>query len=209
MDDRRYLKNDALNNYNPNQLPLILFGGATDPLLYHDTIIDIMNFYTESVEPHIDQEIWFHSYTTGVFLEESALKALADNGLKEIIFHLGASGFSDKAYDSIKMARKHIEVVTIETPSWVHHKQKLFDMLPIINDIGVDHLNLTSIDINNNNKNRLSGNVYKVYNMVLDDDGLVYDIMQEVIDKNYKYSVLDLNNFVVMNSQGEARSCTL
>jgi len=74
----------------------------------------------------------------------------------------------------------------------------------------VDHLNLTSIDINNNNKNRIStGSYYKAYNNVLDDDGLVYDIMRTVIDKKYSYSVFDLNNFVVMHSQGEARQTVI
>ena len=53
----------------------------------------------------------------------------------------------------------------------------------------------------------LSFAFFKAYNVVLDDDGLVYDIMNEVVKEGYSYSVLDLNNFVVMHSQGEARYC--
>jgi hypothetical protein len=82
-------------------------------------------------------------------------------------------------------------------------------MLPILEDIKINHLNLPSIDINNNNKDRLEGNAYKAYNLVLDDEGLVYDIMNEVIEKQYSYSVLDLNNFLVMHAKGEARYCSI
>jgi pyruvate formate-lyase activating enzyme-like uncharacterized protein len=209
-DHKEYLKYDALANYDDNNTPLILFGGPTDPLLYPDTIIDIMDFYNEEVLPNIPQDIWFHSYTTALFITEDNIRALVGAGLKELIIHIGASGFSEQAYNNIRMAKKYVDTITIETPSWGKHRENIFNMLPILEDIGIDHLNMTSIDINNNNKHRiLEGSYYKVFNNVLDDDGIVYDIMREVIDKKYSYSVFDLNNFVVMHSQGEARECLI
>lgn len=207
-DHKEYLKHDANINYDNNITPSILFGGPTDPLLYTDTIIDILDFYRTEI--NLDQDIWFHSYTTGLFLTEDKIKALHDSGLSEIIFHLGASNFSEEAYRAIETARLYMNTITVETPAWPAHKNKLYGMLPRLEDLGVDHLNLTSVDINNNNKDRIStGSYYKAYNNVLDDDGLVYDIMRTVIDKKYSYSVFDLNNFVVMHSQGEARQTVI
>lgn len=211
FDDSKkdYLLRNALNTHEGILKPLILFGGPTDPLLYVDMICEIISFYEEKVVPEIGKEIWYHCYTAGMFTSEEDLIKLKSAGVKELLFHLGASDFSEIAYNNMYLAREYIEVITVETPSWLKHKKQLFDMLPILEDIGVDHLNLSSIDVNNNNKDRLEGNVYKAYNVVLDDEGLVYDIMNEVIEKQYSYSVLDLNNFVVMHSQGEAQHCML
>jgi pyruvate formate-lyase activating enzyme-like uncharacterized protein len=213
-DHKNYLISDALLNYNETIQPAVLFGGPTDPLLFSDTIKDIINFYQEEIRPSISQDIWYHSYTTGMFLSEECIKDLASVGLKEIIFHIGASHFSEKAFNSMRISRKYIDTITVETPSWIPHKQQLFDMLPVLQEIGVDHLNLTSIDVNNNNKTRIMNEypntkMYKVHNVVMDDDGLVYDVMKKVIEKGYTYSVFDLNNFVVMHSQGEARQVEL
>jgi hypothetical protein len=206
---KKHLLNDAIATHNDIEKPSILFGGPTDALLYTDMICEIISFYEEKVVPEIGKDIWYHCYTTGMFTSEEELIKLKKAGVKELLFHLGASNFSETAYNNMRLARKYIDVITVETPSWLKHKKQLFNMLPILEDIGVDHLNLATIDINNKNKNRLDGNAYKAYNLVLDDEGLVYDIMNEVIDKQYSYSVLDLNNFIVMHSQGEAKYCSI
>lgn len=204
-----YLLKDALVTHRGVATPSILFGGATDALLYVDMICEIIAFYEEKIVPKIGKDIWYHCYTAGMFTSEEDLIKLKSAGVKELLFHLGASNFSEKAFDTMRLARKYIDVITVETPSWLKHKKQLFDMLPILEDIKINHLNLPSIDINNNNRDRLEGNAYKAYNLVLDDEGLVYDIMNEVIEKQYSYSVLDLNNFLVMHAKGEARYCSI
>ncbi len=204
---KQYLLNEASHSSFNVPHPSILYGGDTDSLIYVDTICEIVKWYQEIVVPIIGKDIWHHCYTTGMFTTEEDLVKLKESGVKELLFHLGASDFSETAYNTMRLARKYIKKITVETPSWINHKEKLFNMLPILEDIGVDHLNLSSIDVNNNNRDRLEGNAYKAYNVVLDDDGLAYDIMNEVVKEGYSYSVLDLNNFVVMHSQGESRYC--
>jgi len=89
----------------------------------------------------------------------------------------------------------------VETPSWPPHKKKLFEMLPRIDDLGVNHLNLAEIEITRYNYNRIAkilpkGEIYQCYEMHLYDGRLAYDIIEEVLRKKYSYSVLDCNCFV-------------
>jgi len=75
-------------------------------------------------------------------------------------------------------------------------------MLPIIEDIGVKHLNICQIEIMSRAQLKkieraLGGiEIYQAFYPVLDDGGLVEDIMREVLEKSYSYSVLDCNGFV-------------
>ena len=206
---KEYLFNEAMVSVYGIEHPSILYGGDTDSLIYVDTICEIVKWYTDKVVPMIGKDIWHHCYTTGMFTTEEDLEKLAEAGVNELHFHLGASDFSETAYNTMRLARIYMESIIVETPSYPKHKDQLFKMLPIIEDIGVDQLNLSAIDIKNANRERLHGDAYKAFNMVLDDGGLVYDIMKEVIEKGYSYSVLDLNNFVVMHSQGEAKEVLL
>lgn len=105
-------------------------------------------------------------------------------------------------YNNLRLVVKHIPVVTVETPSWPPHREKLFEMLPIIQDTGVRHLDICQIEIVN--KAQLSriekalGNIelYQAFYPVMNDGGLVEDIMREVLDRRYTCSVLDCNGFV-------------
>jgi len=126
---------------------------------------------------------------------------LKELGFDEIRFHLGASNFSKLVYNNLKKARHYLKVITVETPAWEPHRNKLFAMLPIIEDIGVKHLNIGEIEVNRYNYKRISkimphGEAYQCYATHLYDNGLVYDIIEEVIRKKYSYSVLDCNCFV-------------
>jgi hypothetical protein len=74
-------------------------------------------------------------------------------------------------------------------------------MLPVINEIGVKHLNLGEIEITKDNVSKISqmlpdAEIYQCYEMHLYDEGLVYDIIEEVLRKGYSYSVIDCNCFV-------------
>ena len=138
-----------------------------------DTICEIVKWYTDEVVPVIGKDIWHHCYTTGMFTTEEDLEKLSEAGVNELHFHLGASDFSETAYDTMRLARIYMESIIVETPSYPKHKDQLFKMLPIIEDVGVDQLNLSAIDIKNVNRKRLHGDAYKAFNMVLDDGGSV------------------------------------
>jgi hypothetical protein len=72
-------------------------------------------------------------------------------------------------------------------------------MLPIIQDAGVKHLDICQIDIASQAQlsrieNALGSiELYQAFYPVMNDGGSVEDIMREVLDRRYAYSVLDCN----------------
>ena len=145
---------------------------------------------------------WAKVYTNGTLLNLDNILKLRDFGFDEVRIHPGATNFSEEVYDNMRLAVKHIPTVTVETPSWPPHREKLFEMLPIIEDIGVKHLDVCQIEIASKGQlgkiEKALGEVelYQAFYPVMDDGGLVEDIMQEVLEKGYSYSVIDCNGFV-------------
>jgi len=176
------------------------FSGGGEPLLYMDVIKGYMKVLRD-IEKQTGHKPWYYLYTNGILANPEVLAQLKELGFDEIRFHLGSSNFSKAVYSNLKKAMRYLKVVTVETPAWEPHRKKLFAMLPIIEDIGVKHLNIGEIEINKYNYKRISkimphAEIYQCYETHLYDGGLVYDIIEEVIRKKYSYSVLDCNCFV-------------
>lgn len=174
--------------------------GKGEPLKYLSVISDYMRFMRK-VEPDMERRPWYFLYTNGLLADVDMILGLKDLGFDEIRYHLGASGFSKIVYNSIELAVKHIKVVTVETPAWPPHRDQLFEMLPIIHDMGVKHLNLGEVQLTQHNYNYINkilpdAEIYQNYEIHLYDGGLVYDIMDEVVTNNYSFSALDCNSLV-------------
>ncbi|NQS88275.1 radical SAM protein [Patescibacteria group bacterium] len=191
------LDNSRLPNYAPTA---ISFSGGGEPLLYLDVISEYMKSFRK-IEKDTKKRPWYYLYTNGVLANSHMLLRLKDLGFDEIRFHLGASNFSKNVYRNLKKAARHFKTVTVETPSWRTHRKKLFEMLPIIEDIGIKHLNLGETEVTKYNYNKIAkifpdGEIYQCHELHLYDGGLAYDIIEEVLKKRYSYSVLDCNCFV-------------
>lgn len=178
------------------------FTGVCEPLLYLPVIKELMRFLRDVVDPFMGTRGWAKIYTNGTLLNLDNVLALKDLGFDEVRIHLGASNFSKEVYDHMRLAVEHIPTITVETPSWPPHREKLFEMLPIIEDIGVKHLDMCQIEITNKKQlekiEKALGDIeiYQAFYPVMDDGGLVEDIMREVLKKGYSYSVIDCNGFV-------------
>ncbi len=196
--DRDVLTNDAsMPDYNPRKMS---FSGGGEPLMYIDNIARYMDLFHE-IHKDLKHKPWYFLYTNGLLATQENLERLNALGFDEIRFHLGATNFSEKVYDNMRKAVKHLNTVSVETPAWPFHREKLFQMLPRIQDIGVKHLDVTEIEVNKHNFKRISealpdGEICQCGELQLYDNGLVYDLMEEVIQKNYTFSVLDCNCFV-------------
>ncbi len=182
-------------------IPSISFtSGGGEPLLFMDIITEYMAAVRE-IAPIVPKKIWCYLYTNGLLAGSDTLKKLREMGLDEMRFHIGASGFSEKVYRNIGLAVKELHTVTVETPAWPPHREQLFEMLPRIQDLGVKHLNIGQIEVTGDNHGRIQqvlpdAEVYQHHNLVLDDGGLVYDLIQEILERDYSFSVLDCNCFV-------------
>jgi hypothetical protein len=178
------------------------FTGVCEPLFYISILEEFMRFFRNEVDPYMGTRGWAKVYTNGTLLNLDNILRLEDAGFDEVRVHLGATNFSDTVYHDLRLVVKHIPTVTVETPSWPPHRERLFEMLPIIQDIGIKHLDICQVEIVS--KAQLSriekalGNVelYQAFYPVMDDGGLVEDIIREVLDRRYTYSVLDCNGFV-------------
>jgi pyruvate formate-lyase activating enzyme-like uncharacterized protein len=178
------------------------FTGVSEPLLYLPVLEEWMKFFRNEIDPFMGTKGWAKVYTNGTLLNQDNILKLKDLGFDEVRIHPGATNFSKEVYDNMRLAVKDIPVVTVETPSWPPHRKKLFEMLPIIEDIGVKHLDICQIEITNKEQlkkiEKALGEIelYQAFYPVMDDGGLVEDIMREVVDKDYSYSVIDCNGFV-------------
>lgn len=142
-------------------------------------------------------------YTNGILCNSENLKKMKDMGIEELRFHLSASNFSKQVYKNMELASNMDFRITVEEPSWQLHREKLFEMLPILDSIGGKHLDLVEVQISYYNKKAIAEcykddkyRAYKDYFYHLYDDGLVYDIMEEVINKKYNFSVMDCSSAV-------------
>jgi uncharacterized protein len=192
-----YKKQALSKDFKPTKMS---FSGGGEPLLYINIIVEYMKVLHD-IERLSGHKPWYYLYTNGILANSRTLAQLRDLGFDEIRFHLGATNFSKAVYDNLKKAVAYLKVVTVETPAWPLHREKLFDMLPKIEDIGVKHLNIGEIEVNEFNYKNISkimphGEIYPCYEMHLYDGGLAYDIMEEVLKKKYSYSVLDCSCFV-------------
>jgi pyruvate formate-lyase activating enzyme-like uncharacterized protein len=179
---------------------VISFTGGGEPLMHLDALRDYMQLY-RGIEPRMKIRPWYYLYTNGVLAGRNMLLRLKEMGFDEIRFHLGASNFAEGVYRNLEEAVSILDTVTIETPAWPPHRDKLFEMLPILDDLGVKHLNLGQVEITESNRERIAevmpdAEVFQCQNIHLDDHGLVYDIMEEVLQKRYRFSVLDCSALV-------------
>jgi len=178
------------------------FTGVCEPLFYISILEELMRFFRNVVDPFMGTKGWAKVYTNGTLLNLDNILRLKDSGFDEVRVHLGATNFSNTVYNNLRLAVKHIPTVTVETPSWPPHRGKLFEMLPIIQNIGVKHLDICQIEIVSKAQlgriEKALGNIelYQAFYPVMDDGGLVEGIMREVLDRGYTYSVLDCNGFV-------------
>ena len=180
--------------------PIVAFTGGGEPLLHSDALIKIMRSLRD-VEQNMKRKPWYYLYTNGLVADENILEKLHEIGLNEIRFHLGASNFSKKAYKNMELASKYIDTIAVETPSWPPHREKLLQMLPILEDLGVKHVNMGEVFITDQNEKAISealpdASVYVNQHLHLYDEGLVYKIMAEVAERGYSYSVLDCSSSV-------------
>ena len=159
---------------------------------------------------NLKEKPWFYLYTNGLAADEGTLLRLRDLGFDELRFHVGATNFAAKVYANMRSAAEHFPAVSVETPSWPPHRTKFFEMLPILDDIGVKHLNLGEIEILPTNIEAISkalpdAEVCRSHEMHLYDGGLVYDIMESVLEHGYSYSVLDCSCFVKSYQRGQGK----
>ena len=102
-----------------------------------------------------------HLYTNGILANEENLKQLGEAGLDELRFNLGASGCADSVIENMRIAKRYIPYVGIETPMTPELYRAFLAKKEKILRTGVDFMNCAELHLNPNNIANYAGeNLY-------------------------------------------------
>lgn len=145
--------------YREEDIPLLLsiYPKPTGvSYVYLEPFMEIEQYYGIIRRFH-EAGVHQHMYTNGTLCTEENLRALAESGLDELRFNLGATACSDKVIDAIALTKRYIPFVGIETPmtpsfyeAFLQKKQQIFDT-------HVDFMNCAELHLNDNNLSNYEG----------------------------------------------------
>lgn len=175
-----------------------------ESLLYIGVIEALQRFYIEDVEPNVSHRRGYSKvYTNGTLLTDRMIDRLARARIDQIRVNPAADGFSDEVYRNIEKAAKVLDAVGIEVAIWPKNRDRLFQMLKIGDEIGVKFFTLCQTKMYDDKtleavrKNDPELDLYITGVgpgvVMIDDRGLVEELMKEIIDKEYSVNALDCN----------------
>lgn len=144
-------------------------------------------------------KIYSHLYTNGMLATEDVLSKLKDLEVTELRFHLSASHFSQRVLDNMVNAIKKGFTVTVEEPALPENQAKLIELLPWFEDIGLNHLDIVECQVTPFNFPYLDKK-YPTHRYYVDhlwqmyDEGMTFDIMEEILKNNYSFSAIECNS---------------
>lgn len=124
--------------------------------VYLEPFMEIEKYYGIIRKFH-NAGIHQHLYTNGLLAKEEQLKALGEAGLDELRFNLGASNCADKVIENIRLAKKYIPHVGIETPMTPEFFNAFFKKKETILGTGLDFINCAELHLNPNNIGNYEG----------------------------------------------------
>ncbi|SHE45849.1 hypothetical protein SAMN05444274_101408 [Mariniphaga anaerophila] len=130
----------------------VSFSGG-EPLLFFNRTLHFLKTVRKMCSPDI--YIWM--YTNGILADENKFRQLADAGLNEIRFDIGATGYS---LNKLQIAKGIIPHITIEIPAVPEEKERLKAMLPEMIDAGVTNLNLHQLRLTKHNAEKMLARNY-------------------------------------------------
>ena len=139
-----------------------------------------------------------HLYTNGLLATETSLRALGEAGLDELRFNLGASGCADKVIENIRIAKKYIPQVGIETPMTPEFRAAFLRKREAILATGLDFINCAELHLNPNNIANYAGeNMYMYrhgYVSPIWSREITLELMKLAMDESWPIAVHDCSN---------------
>ena len=166
--------------------------------VFLEPFMEIEKYYPV-IKKFSDAQVHQHLYTNGTLATEETLQALAEAGLDEIRFNLGASHCADKVIENIGLAKKYIKSVGIETPMTPEFFAVFFKKKQAIFATKFDFINCAELHLNENNINNYQGE-----NMYISRHGYISPIwsreltlkfMKIAAEENWDVAVHDCSNY--------------
>ncbi len=125
----------------------VSFSGG-EPLLVKERVIQ----YLRVIRSYSNPGIYTWMYTNGILATGKIFHELADKGLNEVRFDIGAT---DYELNAIKKAKNIIPNITIEIPAIPEEKERLMKLLPDMVHAGVTNLNLHQLRLTHHNASKM------------------------------------------------------
>ena len=125
----------------------VSFSGG-EPLLFPNRVLA----YLKEIRKNSDPEIYTWMYTNGLAANKTVFRKLADAGLNEVRFDIGACAYS---LDKVWLAKESVPVISIEIPAVPEEKERIKSLLPQMVKAGVKNLNLHQLRLTHYNAPRL------------------------------------------------------
>lgn len=146
--------------------------------------------YLDIVRRKCSPDIYTWCYTNGILADKQKIQRLADAGLDELRFDIGATGFS---LDNVRLAKGIISNITIEIPAVPEDIQRLKALLPEMVEAGVTNLNLHQMRLTKYNAPKLIKRGYTIIPaekpIVLESELGALELLNEVQDKGLNIGV--------------------
>lgn len=141
--------------------------------------------YVRAIKKHFGDAMYVWLYTNGTLADEDLLRQLADAGLDEIRFDIGAT---DYQLDKLRLAAGVIPTLTVEIPAIPEDLPRLKGMLGELRDAGVMHLNLHQMRLTPYNFEHLAQRGYTFLHgekvTVLESELTALEVLQYSLDNN-------------------------
>lgn len=118
--------------------------------VYLEPFMEIEKYYGIIAKFH-SAGIHQHLYTNGLLANAQNLQALGAAGLDELRFNLGASDCSDGVIENMRLAKRCIPQVGIETPMTPDFYEQFLLKKESILGTGIDFINCAELHLNENN----------------------------------------------------------
>ena len=150
-----------------------------EPLLNPNQSLD----YVREIKKQFGSAMHVWLYTNGTLANTELLRQLADAGLDEIRFDIGAT---DYRFDKLRLAAGLIPTVTVEIPAVPEETQRLKSLLGPLKEAGAMHLNLHQLRLTPHNFAHLARRGYTFVHgekvTVLESELAALEILQHSLD---------------------------
>ena len=165
--------------------------------VYLEPFMEIEKYYG-IVRKFREAGVHQHLYTNGLLATEETLRALGEAGLDELRFNLGASNCADKVIENIRIAKKYIPQVGIETPMTPEFWEAFGRKKESILATGLDFINCAELHLNPNNiANYMGENMYMYrhgYISPIWSREIALKLMKLAVDEGWPITVHDCSN---------------
>ena len=151
--------------FRTRDLPLLLSASVKPTgvaYVYLEPFLEIEQ-YAAPIRRFAEAGVTQHMYTNGTLATEENLRMLAEAGLPELRFNLGATDCADSVIRAMALAKRYLPRVGIETPMTPAFLRQFHEKKAAILGTGIDFINCAELHLGVNNAVNYAGESVYMY----------------------------------------------